>query len=324
MLRNPIIRIVLILTAIVAAAYVGVGLFMHHSLADITHGCSERTRMNRPHLFTDSGNYFENPSLDFSPYWMENYEAVLFPSRDAHLTLSGWYIPAETADAPVIISVHGIGSCKYSTGNLLQAGMLHNAGFAVLVIDVRDAGDSDYEDGLSAIGNEEYRDVLGAFDWLQTEKGHTPQQIGVLGNSLGAATALIAFSEEPELAAAFVDSPFDNLPQIIREELIREGYPEFLYASGLMAARLRGDNINFSNPHNAIDNANGRPIFVTHGTADGRIGVHHAYQLQERAEAQGENVEFWIVEGQDHVKALGQIPDEYEQRLVAFFSEALK
>ena len=196
--------------------------------------------------------------------------------------------------------------------------------FSVLVIDVRDAGDSDYEDGLSAIGNEEYLDVLGAFDWLQREKGHTADQIGVLGNSLGAATALIAFAQEPELAAAFVDSPFDNLPQIIREELDREGYPQFLYRSGLIAARLRGDDINFNNPHDAIDKADGRPIFITHGTGDTRIGVHHTYQLQERAEEQGADIEVWIVEDLDHVKAIGQAADEYESPIGQLLHRKLK
>jgi dipeptidyl aminopeptidase/acylaminoacyl peptidase len=164
---------------------------------------------------------------------------------------------------------------------------------------------------------------LGAFDWLQTEKGHSAYHIGVIGNSLGAATALIAFSKEPKLAAAFVDSPFDNLPQIIREELAREGYPQFLYRSGLIAARMRGDNINFNNPHDAIDNANGRPIFVTHGTADGRIGVHHSRQLEDRAELVGADATFWIIDGLDHVKAVGQKSTEYEAQLVRFFEEAL-
>ena len=159
---------------------------------------------------------------------------------------------------------------------------------------------------------------------MQEEKGHRADQIGIVGNSLGAATALIAFSQEPELSAAFVVSPFDNLPQIIREELKREGYPQFLYFSGLIAARLRGDNISFNNPHDAIDHANGRPIFITHGTADERIGVHHAEQLAQRSEENGGNTTIWIVDGYGHVKVAGQRIDEYENRIVSFFDAALR
>lgn len=304
-----------------AGGYIGIGLFLHATLADISDGCGNRT--NRPDKFTDYGDYFDGANPDLSPYQMAVYETVQFPSREAGLNLSGWYVPGEKG-APAIISVHGLGSCKYSIINLMQAGMLNKAGFSVLIMDVRDAGDSDYEDGLSAIGNEEFLDVLGGFDWLQAEKGHSADHIGILGNSLGASTALIAFAQEPKLAAAFVDSPFDNLPQIIREELKREGYPQFLYRAGLIAARLRGDNINFNNPHDALDNANDRPLFITHGTADGRIGVHHSYQLEEKAKLVGADATFWIIEGMDHVKAVGQMPVEYEAQLTSFFADALK
>ena len=320
-LNKTLITIISIVTILAAGSYIGIGLVMHGQLADISDGCKNRT--NRPDNFSDVTNHFDPVNPDLTPYQMASYETVTFPSREAEFNLSGWYIPGEPGGGAVI-SVHGLGSCKYSVVNLLQAGMLNKAGFSVLVMDVRDAGDSDFEDGLSAIGNEEYLDVLGGFDWLQAEKGHSADQIGILGNSLGAATTLIAFSQEQALAAAFVDSPFDNLPQIIREELVREGYPQFLYASGLIAARLRGDNINFNNPHDAIDNANGRPIFVTHGTADGRIGVHHSLQLEERAKTVGADATFWIVDGLDHVKAAGQLHEEYEQQLVDFFDNALK
>ena len=310
-----------IIILLAGVGYIGIGLSLHGILTDISNGC--RNRSNRPDVFSDVTDYFDPANPDLTQYFMQEYETVTFESREAGLNLSGWYVPGE-ADGPAVISVHGIGSCKYSVVNLTQAGMLNKAGYSVLVMDVRDAGDSDFEDGRSAIGNEEYLDVLGGFDWLQSEKMHTPDQIGILGNSLGAATALIAFSQEPDLAAAFVDSPFDNLPQIIREELSREGYPQFLYASGLIAARLRGDDIAFNNPHNAIDNANGRPIFIVHGTGDTRIGVHHSEQLGQRGIDQGADVTVWIEDGFEHVKMVGQIPEEYERRLVSFFDQALR
>ena len=316
-----IIGTLLALLLLGGPAFIGIGLYMHGQLADISNGC--RNRSNSPASFSDHSGHFDPEKPDLTIYYMEEFETVTFESRESGINLSAWYIPAGEG-APAVISVHGLGSCKYSVVNLMQAGMLHNAGYAVLVMDVRDSGDSDYEDGLSAIGNEEYLDVLGGFDWLQANKGHSAEQIGILGNSLGAATALIAFAQEPDLAAAFVDSPFDNLPQIIQEELAREGFPQFLYAAGLIAAQIRGDDIAFNNPHDAIDRADGRPIFITHGTADGRIGVHHAEQLRQRAEEQNADVTVWILDGYDHVKAVGQHTDAYEKELVSFFDGALK
>ena len=50
--------------------------------------------------------------------------------------------------------------------------MLARSGFSVLMMDLRDAGDSDVEDGRVAWGTEEYLDVLGAWDWLKFGEGH--------------------------------------------------------------------------------------------------------------------------------------------------------
>ena len=124
--------------------------------------------------------------------------------------------------------VHGLGGCKNAITTLTPAGMLWRNGFNVLLIDLRDIGDSTFDDGLSTIGNDEYRDVLAAWDWLMQEKGFEAGKIGLFAESLGGATANYAFSEEPRFAALFLQSTFGNLQEIIAAELTRNGYPTFL------------------------------------------------------------------------------------------------
>ena len=87
---------------------------------------------------------------------------------------------------------------------LIPAGMLARNGINVLLIDLRDVGDSTYEDGRSAIGNEEYMDVLGVFDWLTWARRARAERVGLAANSLGGASAVYAFSEEPRIFAVFV------------------------------------------------------------------------------------------------------------------------
>jgi len=189
---------------------------------------------------------------------------------------------------------------------------------------MREHGESDIEDGRAAIGNEEYQDLLGAWDWLINEKQFDPKRIGVYGESLGAGTTLIAFGQEPRLAAAFVDSPYSDLPQIITEELARNGYPTLLMPAAIIAARIAsGDNLVAFSPKDAINNAAGRPIFIVHGTNDERINVHHTQQLAALAKQTNANVTVWMPEGVGHVMAEFALPDEYEQRLVTFFRGAL-
>jgi fermentation-respiration switch protein FrsA (DUF1100 family) len=90
-----------------------------------------------------------------------------------------------------------------------------------------------------------------------------------------------------------------------------------------MARVVAGDNIMAHNPYEAVEMANGRPLAVVHGTADGRIHVRHSYQLQERALQVGANAVFWFPEGVDHIQAASVQTNEYEARLVSFFEESL-
>ena len=319
-MRKKAVISLVALVLVLVVLYLGVGYMLYNQLSDISSGC--QNRQNRPDNFADRGGSWRE-DFDYSAYFMPGYETMTFPSREENIEIAAWYVEAG-ANAPAVILVHGLGSCKYSHTVLTPAGMLHNAGFNVLMIDVRDAGDSTFEDGRSAVGNEEYQDALGAWDWLVAEKGIPPERIGLLGESLGAATSLIAFSQEPRLAAVFVDSPFDNLPQIIREELARNSYPTLLMPGGIVMARLvAGDDVLAHDPNEAIAQANGRPLFVVHGTGDTRISVRHSYQLQEQAEALGADATFWFPEDVEHVRTAEAHTAEYEERLVTFFREAL-
>ncbi len=306
---------------LLSSSYLAVSYILYDTLANIEDGC-QAPLANRPDDFTDHSGYWRD-DFDYAAYFMPDYEAVRFPSRDTAFTIAGWYVEA-APDAPAVIVVHGLGACKNAHTVLVPAGMLHNAGFNVLMVDMRDVNESDYEDGRFALGNEEYLDVLGGWDWLVNEKNISPERIGLMGNSLGAATVLIAFAQEPQAAAVFVDSPFENLPQIINEELDLNHYPHFLTPGGILMARLVAcDNVLAHNPYEAIERANGRPLYVVHGTADSRINVRHSYQLQERAAAAAVDATFWFPEGVEHIQAASAKTAEYEQRLVSFFRDSL-
>jgi len=168
--------------------------------------------------------------------------------------------------------------------------------------------------------------VLGAWDWLATAKGFRPERIGVYGASLGAGSTLMAFGQEPRIAALFVDSPFLDLRQLIDEELARRHYPAFLAFSGILMARVVGGVDLFAHsPQEAITHDAGRPIFDVHGTADSFINIHHSRDLVKLAAETGANVTTWFPEGVDHhPHAILQLPDEYEQLLVMFFRTALQ
>jgi len=314
------------LAGIMGVVYLGVGAAMYNVISGVKPGCEAHleNRANSPQAFSVQSYDIQ---ADLAPYAMSGYQEVTFPSRDDYLTIDAWYVPArgaDEADASAVILVHGLNDCKRSPFILLPAGMLNRAGFNVLMLDLRDHGDSQVEDGRFAGGTEEYRDVLGGWDWLVNEKHIPPERIGLFGTSLGAATVLVAMGEEPRVAATWEDSSFADIQVAIDAELGRYGVPLLFEPAGILMGKiLAGDDLAARSPLAAIGRLNGRPIFITHGDQDARLSVQYATDLADAIRAAGGTVEPWIAPGSEHVMAMYDHTTDYEQKLLAFFTEHL-
>lgn len=312
---RTVVIVFLGIVILAVAAYAAMGTVIYNQLTDVEGSCDEHLD-NTPDRFDLHPDW---PDLDLSPYFMPDYEVVRFPSREPGIDIAGWWI-ASDRDAPAVILVDGLGGCKHSIAVLVPAGMLWRNGFNVLLLDLRDTGDSTTEDGRSAIGNEEYLDVLGAWDWLVEVQGFAHERIGLFANSLGGATGLYAFSEEPRVAALFLQSTFGNLQQIIAAELTRNDYPAFLAQSAIAMGRVvGGDNLVAHDPISAIQQAGARPVYIVHSQADTRIVVEQSQQLAAAAESAGVNLTTWFPAQSEHVQTPAVYPEEFEHRLVGFF-----
>jgi dipeptidyl aminopeptidase/acylaminoacyl peptidase len=320
-MRKRLVFIVSALLVVLVLGYFGGGYVVYDQLSTIDPPEVE-TLANTPASFKVT--YEEYADFDPSPYLMSSYETVNFSSRQSDINLSGWYIEVDPS-APVIVVTHGLGSSKKSANLLTPAGMLSHHGFNILIYDLRNHGESDHDNGRTSIGNKEFQDVLGAWDWLVSKKGYSAEQIGMYGVSLGGGTTLVAFGEESQMAAAFIDSPFANLPEIMNAELARNNYPTFLTTPAVIMARVvAGEDLLAHTPMDAIYKDNGRPLYIVHGTGDERISVNQTRELEALARETNANLTTWIPEGVGHVEGVFEFPEEYEQRMVSFFSEALK
>lgn len=307
---------------LVVAAYFAFGYIIYDQLT-VVHPHCESAYMDGRRDFTPSyfkGVYdYPEINLDVSPYLMSNYETVSFPAREDRVKISAWLVKSTTPNGRVVIVVHGGDVCRRNTSVLLPAGMLANNGFDVLLIDLRNHGDSEVVSGRFTAGATEYRDALGAFDWLVVQ-GYAPEKIGLMGVSLGAATSVDAFGAEPGIAALWSDSAFADISSVIDDQLAMYGIPGFLKGGVMLVARLNGTDLNAMVPVEAITHTNGRPVMLVQGTADEWINVRAAYRLYE---ASGGTADLWIVDGTRHVEAMFIYPDEYARRMVAFFNAAL-
>lgn len=308
------------------AAYLAIGWIGYVRTTKAAAGCDGRFATYTPSSFgTEGVSGAFSTSLDMRPYAADTYDEVSVPSRTRGVTLAAWHVPpTSTPNGRAVILVHGYSSCRRDPVLLLPAGMLGRNGFATLLVDLRDHGDSTIVDGRWAGGADEYLDVLGAWDWIRAARGFDDRSIGVFGASMGAGATLIAIGEEPRIAAAWVDCGFADIDVAIHEELRFRHLPAWLAPAGILAARLFGRiDLMARSPLGGVSRLAGRPLGIAHGEADTHAPLHHAFDLASSARAAGSPVDLWTIPGAEHNQGMFMVPDEYERRLVSFFTRAL-
>jgi fermentation-respiration switch protein FrsA (DUF1100 family) len=247
------------------------------------------------------------------------YEDVSFQSAVDALTLRGWFLLAGNSDR-VIVMVHGAGANRADPSNGMPdiaAGLVGN-GFNVLMFDLRGCGES----GGSMVsgGYFEKRDVEGAVAYLE---GRGYSRIGVLGFSLGAVSSLLAAAEDPDIKAVVSDSSFADLNDIMKPEFhARTKAPGFFLTPILVMIKVMyGVDFRAIRPVAVVADIAPRPVFFIHGDADETIPVAHAQRLYQAADNPAD--ELWTVPDAGHTQAFHTQPQEYLQKVTAFFSASL-
>jgi uncharacterized protein len=265
------------------------------------------------------------------------YKSVTFTSRGKDkVALQGWFIPGVGAngtlsDARTIIVVHGLRANRTDPGmGLLDlSAALAKRGFAVLAFDMRGSGESQAEP--LSLGYYEQNDVLGAVDFLRTgqlpyPKLGRPKAIGGWGESMGAATLLLAAAQEPAIRAVVADSAYsDALPLLEREIPKRSGLPPWFTPGVLRAAQIMYA-INYSaiRPVDVIAKIAPRPILLVQGADDTSVPPSDMAALAEAAsKGSGAQVETWLVPGATHAQAFHVAGKAYVDKVTAFFTTNL-
>lgn len=254
------------------------------------------------------------------------YEDVQLKSRGDNVDIAAWYIPSED-NRRVVLFVHGRNANRTAMfdegtseeGHLPEFALaFHNAGFSVMAIDLRGHGDSG--PSVWSFGIRERNDVLGAVDWL-AENGYQSGKIGVYGLSLGSAANFGAATADPRITALVSDSVFADLNPLIQSQWeVESGLPKiFLYPTLWMIQLRYGFDLTKAVPMNDIDDIAERPILLIHCATDEEVPVSHVDMLKEAAPS----AETWIISGCPHSEAYNAIPEEYTDRVVQFFVDAI-
>ncbi len=252
------------------------------------------------------------------------YTTVTFPARGQKYLVYGFYLPG-TAGSPTLISTPGLGSSSFDPYQLNRAQDLRDLGYSVLLIDLSDSSGNTVGNGHIAYGADERWDVLGAFDYLLTQH-IAPGSIGLVGESLGAATSLLTAALEPRIRAVWADSSYTRADTAISDRAQQNGIPSIVVPGGLLWGWLSsGTRIWDAAPISAATTfaANGQAIYLVHDEQDTIVPFHHGVDLNNAYKAAGVDVTFWTVPGIDHVQAILVHPAEYLQRLDTFFKALL-
>ena len=254
------------------------------------------------------------------PHWSD----VSFLSRGDGLRLRGWLFRPATPTGRSVIMVHGLKhnriDANYGSDRVAHDLLQH--GYAVLLFDLRACGAS--EGTRFTLGNREYLDLLGAYDFMTQDGGGTPfapARMAVLGDSLGAAATLLAAPELPAVGALVADSAFAELRPVLEQQLPQAMPLPAFYTTPIlwfgplfqMDADLR--------PVDRVRALPQRSFLFFHGAADVFIVPQQAAEL--RAASANPQSALVLVPGAGHVQTYRADPAAYMARVYRFFDQQL-
>jgi uncharacterized protein len=253
----------------------------------------------------------------------EPFEDVTFTPRTpngATYTVYGYYLPGDP-DAPALINLHGWKASRHSKFDLSRAEGLRKLGYTVLSIDLSDNAGNTVGNGRISMGYEERYDALGAYDYLLT-RGFAPDKIGIVGISMGGATALLTAALEPRIKAVWADSPYADPMVVSTEQAATFGFPTIIVPGGFIWGWvITGNKMWEARP---IDQgpafvANQQVIQLTHCDKDDFVFYHHSPDMMTVFTPLGVKADLWTIRCDLHGYGFVDYPDEYLSRLDAFF-----
>jgi uncharacterized protein len=243
------------------------------------------------------------------------FEDVRFISRDG-TRLAAWLIPHSSARGNVIYC-HGHGRNRGQGAGVFAT--LHALRLNILAFDFCGHGDSGGH--TSTFGDREVQDLLAAVSYFRTRCPDQP--LLFVGISLGAAVALQALPQIPNVAGVWSEASFSRLSVTVEHQFaflpnslrwpVAEGY----YVLAWMDCGFWGPSLN---PINGLEGL-AVPIFFCHGEKDRLVPCEQGRELYDTCVGPKWH---WWVEDAAHYNIRQRHPAEYRCRIEGFVEDCLK
>ena len=237
------------------------------------------------------------------------YHDVTFKASDG-LDIAGWYRPSENGAA--VLLVHGGGSDR--RGAVAHATMLARHGYGVLLYDARGRGESD--GSPNGYGWDWAKDVAGALAFLERRDDVDPERIGAVGLSTGADVLIEVAAQRRDLAAVVTDGAaagsFEDWHHLQGTGIVTAPGWVMFKTMRVLSGDPPGPPL-----EDLVARVEAPTLLISAGT-----DVERDFNVLYDEAAPG-TVEHWNLPDAHHTHAIREHPQEYEQRVVGFFNEAL-
>ena len=216
---------------------------------------------------------------------------------------------SEPTDRYIILS-HGytdnrIGSLKYVK-------MYLDLGFNCVIYDLRGHGEN--EPAFTTYGILESRDLKAL---IEDTRNRYPEltQLGLHGESLGAATTITVLQYAPQVDFAVADCGFSDIENVLREGYKNAHVPGFLFDLADFGARIRYHYaLKDMRPIDSLDE-NRIPILFIHGENDSFILPKNSEDMAGRTQGLSE---IRLIPGAGHAESILTDPEHYREYVSGF------
>ncbi len=233
---------------------------------------------------------------------------------DSGGAVAGWHVPSRSPQG-VVVLLHPLRGSRLFM--LQRARFLHAAGYSIVMIDLHAHGETPGKQ--ITLGHLEKHDVRAAVEFARQE--HPGEPIGVVGVSLGGASALLA--SPLEIDALVLESVYPTIHDAVHNRVAAQLGPFSTIPAELLLAQLRPRFGVWPSQLRPIDHLAtvGCPVFLLSGVEDRHTTTAETEQMFAVA---CQPKELWLVDGAAHVDLHGVSPEKYKTRVVGFLNQHLR
>lgn len=215
-----------------------------------------------------------------------------------------------------LVAHHGITSNRVGTLPYVR----HFNRCHILIFDARGHGES--EKACVTYGYYEKNALKKAAEILQEKTGLKKDQIGLIGESLGATTVLLFASENSGYAFFIADSPYVSVERIIRERaraLYGSSVEILFFGIAKFFSQIRGhflfNDVNLEKWGIQITD----PVLLVHAKNDSHTVLSHSEAIFQKL-PEGKKELFITDWTKEHARSIHRDPEKYMAKVKAFIS----